>query len=107
MAIASVADVKVVQRMPGHAHASMTLNTYADLWLDRLDEVAEAVSLHRARALALALAGNSGSAHQSGTARWSRGRFERRNLGSIDDAFECVPDALDFDVGGTRPLLWR
>lgn len=51
MAIAAGADVKVVQRMLGHADASMTLNTYADLWPDRLDEVAEAVSAHRAKAL--------------------------------------------------------
>lgn len=51
MAIAAGADVKVVQRMLGHADASMTLNTYADLWPDRLDEVAQAVSAHRERAL--------------------------------------------------------
>lgn len=51
MAIAAGADVKVVQRMLGHADASMTLNTYADLWPDRLDEVVEAVSAHRKRAL--------------------------------------------------------
>ena len=51
MAIAVGADVKVVQRMLGHADASMTLNTYADLWPDRLDEVVEAVSVHRERAL--------------------------------------------------------
>ena len=51
MAIAAGADVKVVQRMLGHADASMTLNTYADLWPDRLDEVAEAVSLQRELAL--------------------------------------------------------
>ncbi|ODU65481.1 MAG: hypothetical protein BGO97_10500 [Micrococcales bacterium 70-64] len=54
MAIAAGADVKVVQRMLGHADASMTLNTYADLWPDRLDEVAEAVSAHRERALGTA-----------------------------------------------------
>jgi integrase len=51
MAIAAGADVKVVQRMLGHADASMTLNTYADLWPDRLDEVIEAVSRHREEAL--------------------------------------------------------
>ena len=51
MAIKAGADVKVVQRMLGHAEASMTLNTYADLWPDRLDEVVEAISAHRERAL--------------------------------------------------------
>ena len=54
MAIAAGADVKVIQRMLGHADASMTLNTYADLWPDRLDEVTAAVSVHRARALSAA-----------------------------------------------------
>jgi integrase len=52
MAIAAGADVKVVQRMLGHADASMTLNTYADLWPDRLDEVALAMSQQRTKALA-------------------------------------------------------
>lgn len=51
MAIAAGADVKVVQRMLGHADASMTLNTYANLWPDRLDEVTNAMSLQRERAL--------------------------------------------------------
>lgn len=51
MAIAAGADVKVVQRMLGHADASMTLNTYADLWPDRLDEVTDAMSRQRALAL--------------------------------------------------------
>jgi hypothetical protein len=40
--------------MLGHADASMTLNTYADLWPDRLDEVVKAVSQHREKALAAA-----------------------------------------------------
>ena len=51
MAIAAGADVKVVQRMLGHTDASMTLNTYADLWPDCLDEVIEAVSRRREAAL--------------------------------------------------------
>ena len=54
MTIAAGADVKVIQRMLGHADASMTLNTYADLWPDRLDEVTAAVSVHRDRALSAA-----------------------------------------------------
>lgn len=51
MAIAAAADVKVIQRMLGRADASMTLNTYADLWPHRLDEVTAAVSAQRAKAL--------------------------------------------------------
>jgi integrase len=51
MAIAAGADVKVVQRMLGHADATMTLNTYADLWPDRLDDVSNAMALQRSLAL--------------------------------------------------------
>ena len=57
MAFAVAADVKVVQRMLGHADASMTLNTYADLWPDRLDAVVEAVSAQRERALSASTRG--------------------------------------------------
>ena len=35
------ANVKAVQRMLGHAKASMTLDTYADLFDEDLDEVAD------------------------------------------------------------------
>lgn len=51
IAIAAGADVKVVQEMLGHASAVETLNTYADLWPDRLDEVSEKVDLMRSRGL--------------------------------------------------------
>jgi hypothetical protein len=44
VAIAAGADLKLVQRMLGHADATMTLNTYADLWPDRLDDVSNAAS---------------------------------------------------------------
>lgn len=50
MAVCSVnagANVKVLQRMLGHAQASMTLDTYADLFDTDLDNVSEA--LNRAR----------------------------------------------------------
>ncbi|WP_375386693.1 tyrosine-type recombinase/integrase [uncultured Microbacterium sp.] len=40
LAISSGANVKPVQRMLGHASAAMTLDTYADLFEDDLDEVA-------------------------------------------------------------------
>lgn len=41
LAISSGANVKVVQRMLGHKSAAMTLDTYADLFDDDLDDVAE------------------------------------------------------------------
>jgi integrase len=39
--VSARANVKAVQRMLGHAKASMTLDTYADLFDDDLDEVAD------------------------------------------------------------------
>lgn len=47
LAISAGANVKAVQRMLGHASASMTLDTYADLFDDDLDSVA--ASLDQAR----------------------------------------------------------
>ena len=43
LAIASGADVKVIQQMLGHKSATMTLDLYGHLFPDRLDEVAEAL----------------------------------------------------------------
>lgn len=51
LAISAGANVKAVQRMLGHASAAMTLDTYADLFEDDLDEVAAALDLQRAAAL--------------------------------------------------------
>ncbi|WP_156760023.1 tyrosine-type recombinase/integrase [Microbacterium karelineae] len=51
-AIASGADVKLVQRMLGHKDATETLNTYAHLWPDRVDEVVTAIEKDRDEALA-------------------------------------------------------
>jgi integrase len=52
LAVSSGASVKAVQRMLGHKDAAMTLNVYADLFDDELDDVAgrmnEAVSRARA-----------------------------------------------------------
>lgn len=45
------ANVKAVQRMLGHASASMTLDVYTDLFEDDLNEVAEALDRTRAAAL--------------------------------------------------------
>jgi integrase len=52
LAIASGADVKVIQTMLGHKDASMTLDIYGHLFPDRLDEVATALDRNRRRALA-------------------------------------------------------
>ncbi|MFL0274313.1 tyrosine-type recombinase/integrase [Mycobacterium sp. SMC-19] len=41
LAVSARANVKAVQRMLGHAKASMTLDTYADLFDDDLDQVAD------------------------------------------------------------------
>ncbi|WP_405372454.1 MULTISPECIES: tyrosine-type recombinase/integrase [unclassified Microbacterium] len=43
LAISAGANVKAVQRMLGHASAAMTLDTYADLFDDDLDNVADAL----------------------------------------------------------------
>lgn len=44
LAISAGANVKAVQRMLGHKSAAMTLDTYADLFEDDLDAVAEALN---------------------------------------------------------------
>jgi integrase len=41
LAIASGADVKVVQRMLGHASATMSLDLYGHLWEGGVDDVAK------------------------------------------------------------------
>lgn len=51
LAIASGADVKVVQQMLGHKSATMTLDLYGHLFGDRLDLVAEALDAARTAAL--------------------------------------------------------
>ena len=43
LAVKSGANVKAVQRMLGHASAAMTLDTYADLFDDDLDDVGDAL----------------------------------------------------------------
>jgi len=47
LAIASGADVKVVQTMLGHASATMTLDMYGHLYADRLDEIADRMDAAR------------------------------------------------------------
>ncbi|WP_244277478.1 tyrosine-type recombinase/integrase [Geodermatophilus obscurus] len=48
LAIKSGANVKAVQRMLGHASAAMTLDRYADLFDDDLDDVADRLDALRA-----------------------------------------------------------
>ncbi|WP_253202109.1 site-specific integrase [Subtercola sp. PAMC28395] len=50
LAISAGANVKAVQRMLGHASAAMTLDTYADLFPDDLDAVAESLATAREKA---------------------------------------------------------
>ena len=50
LAVAEGANVKAVQRMLGHASAAMTLDVYADLFEDDLDEVADRLDRAAARA---------------------------------------------------------
>jgi integrase len=52
LAIASGADIKVVQQMLGHKSATMTLDQYGHLFGDRLDVVADAMDAARTSALA-------------------------------------------------------
>jgi len=61
-AIAAGADVKVIQRMLGHASAAMTLDVYAELWESRLGEVADALEAARM----VALNASAGGAHVYG-----------------------------------------
>ncbi|MGO9097945.1 MAG: tyrosine-type recombinase/integrase [Mycobacterium sp.] len=63
LAISAGANVKAVQRMLGHAKASMTLDVYADLFDDDLDDVAANLDA------ALRAAGDpAGTEPKSGTA---------------------------------------
>ncbi len=52
LAIASGADVKVVQTMLGHASATMTLDLYGHLYADRLDEISDRMDAARSKSRA-------------------------------------------------------
>lgn len=56
LAIASGADVNVIQTMLGHKSATLTLDVYGHLFPDRLDEVSEKMDERRTRLLAKARA---------------------------------------------------
>lgn len=51
LAVSAGANVKAIQRMLGHKDAAMTLNTYADLFDDDLDQVADALDAARRKFL--------------------------------------------------------
>ncbi|WEV47620.1 tyrosine-type recombinase/integrase [Bifidobacterium sp. ESL0690] len=54
IAIANGADVKTLQKQLGHGSATITLDTYAGLWPERLNDLADAVDDARAKTLELA-----------------------------------------------------
>jgi integrase len=56
LAIASGANVKVVQQMLGHRSATMTLDLYGHLFADQLDEVADALDVARGASTQTAVA---------------------------------------------------
>lgn len=51
IAIANGADVKTLQKQLGHASATITLDTYAGLWPERLNEDTDAVNDARDKAI--------------------------------------------------------
>ncbi len=61
LAIASGANVKVVQQMLGHKSATMTLDQYGHLFGDQLDDVADAMDAAVARSRAAAVTPSSSS----------------------------------------------
>ncbi len=62
LAIASGADVKVIQQMLGHSSATMTIDTYGHLFESRLDEVADALDMARISARSRATFGGAETA---------------------------------------------
>lgn len=62
LAIAAGCDVRTLADILGHADVTMTLNEYAGLWPDRLDEVADKLAANRtaAKAAAKTAAANQG-----------------------------------------------
>ncbi|MDT0186044.1 site-specific integrase [Microbacterium sp. ARD31] len=82
LAISAGANVKAVQRMLGHASAAMTLDTYADLFDDDLDYVAEALSRARNSQRIVTVAEHSDAEHrESGPAGYRAPSLGRRELG--------------------------
>ena len=55
LAVSAGANGKSVQRMLGHASAAMTLDVYADLFDDDLDDVANALDAQAAKSLVVTM----------------------------------------------------
>ncbi len=87
LAIASGADVKVVQTMLGHKSATMTLDQYGHLFPDRLDVVAKAMA--RDRRAALKAAAKGVAREQFGNASFETGQPSQR--GQHDDLHLTTP----------------
>jgi site-specific recombinase XerC len=68
IAIASSADVNVIQTMLGHKSATLTLDVYGHLFPGRLDEVSKKMHKRRAIILAKAQAKASKAKHKAQTA---------------------------------------
>ena len=83
IAIASGADVKTLQLQLGHASATITLDTYAALWPERLGEVASAV----------------------GRVWEARGRWIARRERGHSGTFRDIP-GHDRDMTGVRMFSW-
>lgn len=64
LAISAGANVKAIQRMPGHASAAMTLDTFADLFDEDLDAVAAALNM--------ATSSGSSALTRPAPGRWTR-----------------------------------
>lgn len=78
LAIASGADVKVIQTMLGHKSAAMTLDQYGHLFGDRLDLVARAMDDARTAALTRgADRGSAGAVEAAGGTGCAPGRRKR------------------------------
>ncbi|MDT3724898.1 site-specific integrase [Streptomyces sp. DSM 41972] len=97
LAIASGADVKVVQTMLGHKSAVMTLDLYGHLFPDRLDEVANRLDRERERRTALQRIANALLAEQR------RLEDPRSRLRLIEGGGEAPPRSNVYGIRTAKP----
>jgi hypothetical protein len=90
LAIASGADVKVIQQMLGHSSATMTMDTYGHLFDNRLDEVADALDQARTTAQPAASLDAQRAAELAEVPAVDR----TRNAPEVDDQAGPRPDPL-------------